>query len=144
MTGRFSVSLAIDPRFGPWPCSTNSMYRRTRTGVVLTENALTWKHTVRELVWAAWHHADWVLRRAINEAPGLRCWLSWYLPGRREDCKWDVDNPVKPTIDAIAAGMGFDDRRIDDSRSVRYWPGYQDSGSLTILVEPFDGMEVEA
>lgn len=88
----------------PWPPSANSIWRRSGRRMHLSAKALRYHADVMAAVLAV---------RADRKLAGRICVsLAAYPPDRR---KRDIDNLVKPTLDALTkAGVWLDDEQVEE------------------------------
>ena len=90
----------------PFPPTTNHIYRRTRTGVYLSDKTRRYRYEVLALCMA-----EGVARRERTER--LAVMLEVHEGVKRPRC--DIDNVCKATLDALqAAGVYADDQQIDE------------------------------
>lgn len=92
------------------PPTINHAYRRgtadRRGGDTYRTDALI---AYEREVWAAIRAAGWSMPPLLWPAIAVR--LEFYMPNRRRQ---DIDNRIKPTLDALSRALAFDDARITD------------------------------
>lgn len=94
----------------PFPPSANVIWRNARGRTYLSKE---YKTFVENVV------AEWRANVVENWETDARyaVWIQLYAPTRR---KFDVDNRIKPTLDALTkAGAWLDDEQVDDVRAVK-------------------------
>ena len=135
---KVEFTLPLHPQLGPWPPSANRLYRDIGNGKVQTEAVKRWQACVRDYTWEALRELNRTERRAIEHCPDLSVLFCWRVD--RAVWKLDIDNPVKPTLDAVFAALGpkargsrvADDSRVASITSTRVW--VQGPQSVTILL----------
>lgn len=94
----------------PFPPSANVIWRNARGRTYLSKE---YKAFVENVI------AEWRANVVENWETDARyaVWIQLYAPTRR---KFDVDNRIKPTLDALTkAGAWLDDEQVDDVRAVK-------------------------
>lgn len=103
------MSVSIRVSF-PLPPTTNNLYFsiKTKSGTsrrVLTSQARTWKEKAAQVVADAAAAPGWTL----GQKQPYRVEISF---SATRPFSWDLDGRLKLLLDAIAAGLGVDDRYI--------------------------------
>lgn len=97
----------------PFPPSANAIWRNARGRTYLSQEYKTFLEEVA----AAWRSntiEGWETDARYTVT------IQLYAPTRR---KYDVDNRIKPTLDALTkAGAWLDDEQVDDVRAVKFFP----------------------
>lgn len=113
-------TIALDM---PMPPSLNNAYwNRTGRGRIATEALRTFKDAAVPL-------ATFLAREAgftVPDKARLRISLAFSFGSRRSYATSDIDNRVKPLLDALSTALHFNDNRVDE---------------LVIRRAPFDGHE---
>ncbi len=114
----------------PYPPSVNHLYSRWRGRVVKSAVGRRYALRCAEHVWAArLGPPRWVPPERLSIEVHV------HPPDRR---RRDLDNILKALGDAVAAGLGIDDARIDAWRVVRGEP-HRPHGRLELLISPAPG-----
>ena len=117
----------------PWPPSVNRYWRRTDTRrTALTDRALKFRRDVQdsllEQLGAGW-------RTHINPDARFAITIAAHPPDRR---KRDLDNLLKPTLDALEHALVFtDDSQVDDLHITR--ASVRKRGRLTLEIREATG-----
>lgn len=91
----------------PYPPTVNHMYRRVRRAVVLTDEAITFRHAVRSIA----------LVQSITPLTGpVAVFFDVHRPRRRGD----LDNILKAVLDAMNGVAYLDDDQVVEIHAVRY------------------------
>lgn len=97
----------------PFPPSANAIWRNARGRTYLSQAYKTFLEEVA----AAWRSNT--IEKWETDAR-YTVTIQLYAPTRR---KYDVDNRIKPTLDALTkAGAWLDDEQVDDVRAVKFTP----------------------
>lgn len=110
----------------PWPPSLNTYYRRAGHTIHLSQKGRAFKMAVIQQLKAVRLH-----REAI--ADRLKVRIELYPPNRR---KFDIDNRIKPVLDALQnGGLIVDDEQVDDVGAKRKPIDQDKKGFCRVLIE---------
>lgn len=88
----------------PWPPTANKYYRMWQNRMLISSKGRKYKSTVAEVA----RRAKW---KSLGKSR-LAIEIILYPPDRR---RYDIDNRIKPTLDALEeAGLFDNDEQIDD------------------------------
>lgn len=97
----------------PWPPSVNCYIRRGNNRSYMTKRGKEFRSEVMDIV----ADADAIRECTLNPFARLGVHIELTLPDRR---KRDIDNHIKPVLDALQAAETFaDDSQVDDLRITR-------------------------
>lgn len=115
----------------PFPPSANVIWRNARGRTYLSKE---YKAFLEEVA------ATWRLNSVKDWETDARyiVTLQLFAATRR---KYDVDNRIKPTLDALTkAGVWLDDEQVDDVRAVKMYPkddGAWEGGFAFLIIESY-------
>lgn len=127
---KVTISSAVDPK----DLRVNHRYRDVRKLPPLIANAM--KKLTEDAQRAGVSHGV-----AIPKTPKVRLGVSiWFT---FNDMKADVDGPSKRTLDAIAAGLEFNDNRVDELHLYRTDVGTPGIVAEVWTLEDIEGDQIE-
>lgn len=106
----------------PWPPSTNHIWKRSKRGNFLSREALSF----RKEVWAEWIRAG---RPRFSYAVTVT--IIGSPPDKR---KRDLDNIIKPLLDALVACGCLPDDSLAVVRELRISAGHAGGGALEVTI----------
>lgn len=112
----------------PWPPSTNTYWRHTSKGTLISRKGREYRQRVQVLAWSVSRCAEIKAQHTSRLAVKIYA----HPPDRR---RRDLDNILKSLLDAMQhGGLYEDDSQIDHLTVIRCTPGL--SGAVTVEIQP--------
>jgi Holliday junction resolvase RusA-like endonuclease len=115
----------------PWAPSTNKMWKRTRRGMSLTDEAKAfYENATVGIIQQGLKNYQWSHRSRVN--------LHMHFPYDYRVIKGDLDNRIKCSLDALTKGLVWtDDDLVDELHVYRHAPS-DPKGKVLVVVEKME------